>query len=441
MVYKCANCGGVLEYDVEHNCMSCSYCGSSYSVEEITHPVKEEQTGTAHMRPSSVIKDSGDFFAQTDAFKPKDYGDYNTLLEKRAQEAELAKERYENRKQASIQMQIMRCTSCGAELAVNSVEASTFCAYCGQATVVQDRVGEYLKPDYIIPFHVSRDDAVRIIRAQLSKGFFVPKGIKEFEVEKIRGIYVPFWLFDMYYHDRQFYKYSKKQGKSSVTRYELFEGETNFRRLTLDASKNLNDDSSARLEPYDMRQLKEFDMAYMSGYYSDRFDMGIQAMTGPAVQKAKFMYDGEVAKELRHAGTLVQSNPDYQISKTEYALLPAWFLTFRYNNKPFTILVNGQTGKMVGAVPFVKAKVIGVFSLFSVVIGLMSVLIITALSHLFFVQFGFDNKMTWIFLIGVPVVTFMVAYGAYKKYLAMAKSMELTNAKQINRFAKERTDR
>ena len=169
--------------------------------------------------------------------------------------------------------------------------------------------------------------------------------------------------------------------------------------------------------------------------------MGIQAMTGPAVQKAKFMYDGEVAKELRHAGTLVQSNPDYQISKTEYALLPAWFLTFRYNNKPFTILVNGQTGKMVGAVPFVKSKVIGVFSLFFIVIGLMSVLIITALSHLFFVQIGFDSKLTWIFLIGVPVVTFMVAYGAYKKYLAMAKSMELTNAKQINRFAKERTDR
>ena len=114
---------------------------------------------------------------------------------------------------------------------------------------------------------------------------------------------------------------------------------------------------------------------------------------------------------------------------------------FRYNNKPFTILVNGQTGKMVGAVPFVKANVIGVFSLFFVVIGLMSVLIITALSHLFFIQIGFDSKLTFIFLVGIPIGTFAVAYGAYKKYLAMAKSMELTNAKQINRFAKERTDR
>ena len=202
-------------------------------------------------------------------FASDEVGDYNTILKRKQEEA--AKE--ESRKHASIKMQIMRCTSCGAELAVNGVETSTFCAYCGQAPVVQDRVEDYLKPDYIIPFKVNREDAEKIIRNQLNSGFFVPKGIKNFEVEKMRGIYIPYWLFDMYYHDKQFYKYSKKQGKSSVTRYEYIEGETNFRNLTMDASKNLNDDSSSRLEPYDMRQLKEFDMAYLAGYYSDRFDV------------------------------------------------------------------------------------------------------------------------------------------------------------------------
>ncbi|MCR5848733.1 MAG: hypothetical protein K6G75_11540 [Lachnospiraceae bacterium] len=450
MIYKCPNCGGVLEYNVESNNMICYHCDNSYSVNEVSNfskmgvsvsqnPEIETETNAFNSPQSDekIIKPGSSFSGFT-GFAPKEFGDYNTLLERK--EAEKQKE--EARKNASIKMQIMRCTSCGAELAVNGVETSTFCAYCGQATVVQDRVEDYLKPDFIIPFKVTREDAERIIRTRLNSGFFVPKGIKQFEVEKIRGIYVPFWLFGMYYHDKQYYKYSKKQGKTTVTRYEYFEGETNFRRLTLDASQNLNDDSSSRLEPFDMRQLREFDTAYMSGYYSDRFDMGTEQMTGPAVSKAKDLFNSEAQRTIKHkTAKLVSSNPDFRVDQTEYALLPAWFLTFRYQNMPYTILVNGQTGKMVGAVPFVKGKVIALFSSLAIVLCAISVLLITALSHFFFLDVGLDEKITWVFAIGIPLGVFMLAYNAYRKYLSIVESLKLTTANQINKFAKERQDR
>ncbi len=439
MIYKCKNCGGALEYSAELNKMYCEHCGTSFTIEELTEKNSGEEESSSKQK--SRILDTGSFFDFTNpnGFASNEVGDYKTVLERKEEE----KKREEERQHAYVKMQIMRCTSCGAELAVNSVETSSFCAYCGQATVVADRVEDYLQPDYIIPFKVNKNDAERIIRSRLNSGFFVPNGIKNFEPEKIRGIYVPFWLFDIYYHDKQMYQYTKKQGKTTVKKYEYFEGETNFTRITCDASKNLNDDSSTRLEPYDMRQLVDFDMAYLAGYYSDRFDLGYIDLTGTAVTKAMGLYDAQVMEsELRHkSGTLISRDPDYHVNKTEYALLPAWFITFRYENKPYTFLVNGQTGKMVGAVPINKAKAITLFISLAVVLSLMLVLVCTALAHFFFIQVGFDEKLTFVYLITCPLLAFLFVKGAIHRYELLMQSLALTTAKQINKFAKERTDK
>lgn len=446
MVLRCANCGGVLEYSAELNKMVCSFCGNSYTIDELNQKEVEEEKNVekpAQPQPANsenrIVTGPTIFtLKNSSGFASDEVGDYNTILKKKNEE----KAKEESRMHASVKMQIMRCTACGAELAVNGTETSTFCAYCGQATVVQDRVDDYLKPDYIIPFKVPRDDAERIIRTQLNKGFFVPKGIKDFEVEKIRGIYVPFWLFDMHYSDRQFYKYTKKQGKTTVTRYEYFEAKTFFKQLTLDASLNLNDDSSARLEPYDMRQLEEFDMAYLSGYYSDRFDVGVADITGNAVLRAGELFNEQAMKEIKHkTGKLVKQDPDFNVSKTEYALLPAWFLSFKYDDKPYTILVNGQTGKMVGAVPYVKAKAYAIFIVTALLLCTLGVLTCTALSYFFFLEVGLDEKITWLYMVGLPIVIFLIANGAKNRIQALKKSLSLTTASKINKFAKERQDR
>jgi predicted RNA-binding Zn-ribbon protein involved in translation (DUF1610 family) len=448
MVLRCANCGGVLEYSAELNKMVCSFCGNSYTIDELNEKEKEVEEAKKPVQPAASTTSNTEnrivtgptifTIKNSSGFASDEVGDYNTILKRKNEE----KAKEESRMHASVKMQIMRCTACGAELAVNGTETSTFCAYCGQATVVQDRVDDYLKPDYIIPFKVTRDTAEKIIRTQLNKGFFVPKGIKNFEVEKIRGIYVPYWLFDMHYSDRQFYKYSKKQGKTTVTRYEYFEAKTFFKQLTLDASLNLNDDSSARLEPYDMRQLVDFDMGYLSGYYSDRFDVGVADITGNAVLRAGELFNEQAMKEIKHkTGKLVKQDPDFNVSKTEYALLPAWFLSFKYDDKPYTILVNGQTGKMVGAVPYVKAKAYAIFIVTALLLCTLGVLTCTALSYFFFLEVGLDEKITWLYMVGLPIVIFLIANGAKNRIQALKKSLSLTTASKINKFAKERQDR
>ena len=191
-----------------------------------------------------------------------------------------------------------------------------------------------------------------------------------------------------------------------------------------------------------MRQLEEFDMAYLSGYYSDRFDVGVADITGNAVLRAGELFNEQAMKEIKHkTGKLVKQDPDFNVSKTEYALLPAWFLSFKYDDKPYTILVNGQTGKMVGAVPYVKAKAYAIFIVTALLLCTLGVLTCTALSYFFFLEVGLDEKITWLYMVGLPIVIFLIANGAKNRIQALKKSLSLTTASKINKFAKERQDR
>ena len=434
MIYKCLNCEGNLVYSVEDQKMKCEFCGSLFEINELEEKKQvKEIFGTNNSGKDLKIVNTGfDSFNLTN----ENFGDYNTLVARK----EAEKMEAESRAKEFITMQKVKCTSCGSELLINGVESSTFCAYCGQATIVMDRVDDYLKPDYIIPFKVNQEDAERIIRTILNDGFFVPKEVKNFQVEKLRGIYIPFWLMDFNYSDSQFLKYSKRVGKSNVTRYVFMKGECDFKRVTVDASLQLNDYSSQRLEPYDMRQLVDFNSSYLSGFYSDRFDDKAENLESVAVQRMKVLFDQQMLEDSGHpSARLVSSNPKYYITKTDYALLPAWFLSFKYDGKPFTIMVNGQTGKMVGAVPFVKAKAYGIFAGLSAVLSLV---LIPLLSFIYYILWDPKdvNKVFFGFIILVLCAIIFVWSGSIKTIKRINESIDLTNSKSNNKYMKERQD-
>ncbi|MBR5657909.1 MAG: hypothetical protein IKX10_00755 [Lachnospiraceae bacterium] len=402
--YKCPGCGGALEYDPLDERMHCAYCGSSYAPEEVSR---------------MAVKEEGPEVTR----------------------AELD----EARKRPTISMNIAVCNSCGAELAVNDVEVSSFCPYCGNAAVVMDRVEERLAPDYIIPFKVGSEQAEAIIRAKLS-GFFVPNAIKHFEVERLRGIYIPFWLYDVYFSADQKWQYSVSEGRNSKTYYAHMIGECNYKKMTVDASKRFEDASSQRLEPYYMKDLQKFDAAYLSGFYSDRFDVGERESDRVALDRSWELYDESMKLEVQDlkAG-LVSTKPRMKVLKKDYALLPVWFLTFNHDKQKYTFLVNGQTKKMVGAVPVSKIKAILTF----VILSVLFCFPLRALGGVLMDYQGYKDKHNirsnddpiGSILVFWVVATIFIWYWALKKYFAYRKSVELSQSSVHDTLAKERQDR
>ncbi len=400
MIYKCTNCDASLKYNPVIKLLECENCCSVFKVEDLTPYEDAEESFT---RPDTAGQYS-------------DSPDDNEMMD----------------------CNIFSCTACGAELAINGVEASTFCAYCGQPTIVFNRVSQQMKPSYIIPFQFERDQAEGAIREKLSKGFFIPKEIRNFEVERLRGIYIPFWLFDMYYHDKQVLKGRVKSGKNSVTRYFYREGEVEFKNITTDASEQLSDESSQRLEPYDISRKKEFDVGYMSGFYADRYDVPKEHAVGVAINRAEELYDEQIIKTVRASSVkVVQRDPEYKVHKSEYIMLPAWFMTFRYQDEPYTVLVNGQTGKIIGAVPFHKGKVVTLYIL------LASVFTVIAFPFSWFavdylVNGTGDKRATFLVFMCVGAGAMLMA--GIRLFKKTIRSIGLTKAKRTEAFVKDRQE-
>lgn len=398
MIYKCPNCGGALKFDPNSKKMICEYCISYFEPEEVSGKTENSKDVQEEMTAASEATQLNDL--------DDDYMECN----------------------------IYSCTSCGGELMVNGLETSTFCAYCGQPTIVFNRVSKELKPKYIIPFSVTKDEAIKLIRDKLNAGFFVPDEIKNFETERIKGIYIPYWLCDMDYSDKQSLKGTVGSGKNAKTRYFYRAARTSFKNMTLDASYRLSDETSQRLEPFDMHDLVEFNTGYMSGYYADRYDVNQENIKRVALTRGKQLFDMEVRNTIKASGIqILDCKPNINIKELKYVLLPAWFLTFRYENEAYTFLVNGQTKKVVGGVPFYKGSVILLIGMLSSILTLILTPIVRT-----FLTMDSDDVGDFIAIIIVSAVWLLI--GAVGNFSKVKKSVELSKSKVMMNFVKERQE-
>ncbi len=400
MIYKCLNCNGALTFNPLTEQLECSHCGNGYSIQQFE-------------------------------------GDSPNKGSKNRQKRETDK--IQSKEPETMECQIYTCTSCGGELMVSDAEVSTYCAYCGQPTIVFSRISNELKPDYIIPFKITKEQAVEGIRERLRKGFFVPGKVKNFEVERVRGIYVPYWLYDIYYYDKQIVSVITQKG-DLVWPFYLYEAEAEYQNVLLDASEQLNDEMSMKLEPYEFKHLKKFKPAYMSGFYADRADQRGEEHMRSAALRVKTMFDEETREKVsssvgKRFGQILRYVPRYQIKDEKYALLPAWFLTFSYRNKPYTMLVNGQTGKVVGAVPIDQKKVFGLAAF----IALVSSTAFYFAWHFIFI------KLDPPFLLFFSLIMIGITWEFYKRGIRIIirykKNIGLTRSKQTEQYVRERQDK
>lgn len=395
MIYDCPSCAAALMYNPALGKLECLSCGNVYDVSDF-----DEKDEPSDLR----LKEE----AATTAYA------------------------YDVENDEMMECNIYTCTACGAELAVNGVETSTFCSYCGQPTIVFSRVSATKKPKYIIPFSVTKEQAISTIREHLSRGSFVPQEIKNFEVERVRGIYIPFWTCDIYYQDEQYLSGQVKSGKSSVTRYFYRHAECDFKNLTLDASKQLNDESSQRLEPYNTHELVPFDSSYLSGFYADCYDMTAEDIRGVALKRTSLMFNEEIKKTIRANSIQILKNaPRFEIREANYTMFPAWFMTFRYQNKPYTILVNGQTRKVIGAVPYEKGKVNALLTIIGVVISFLATFIVWGILNT-------DSEDSFELATYIGFAGFFLFTSGRSKFKKVQRSIELSAASAMDHFVKDR---
>jgi len=316
--YKCPSCAAALIYNPEKAVWNCKSCSNDYRLEDL----------------------------QVNEVDFEDLDDYDM-----------------------IDVDEYTCSNCGAKIVADENTSATSCVYCGGNAIIKNRLKGFLKPKSIIPFKTTKEQAMNGIFKFCKKRPFAPSEfLKKSQIEKVVGIYIPFWLYDCSAIGSIDGTANKKtvwyENDYEYTKDEVFNiyrsGMADFIKIPVDASSEFDDATMDSLEPFDYSAMVNFTPAYFAGFFADKYDVAV----GEAYTRAKNRVSNALEDYLLADVDISQyadinfnnSNINTYLHGFQYALLPVWMLNIRYKNKTYLFAMNGQTGKMIGHVPISLIK-------------------------------------------------------------------------------------
>lgn len=316
---SCPNCGGNVKFDIASQQMACEFCHEKFDPYSFDNKTKDAEESTS------------------------------------------ATDNYE--------VTVFTCPQCGGEILSTDNAAAGFCSFCGASTILYSRISNERRPDYIIPFKKTKEDCKEAYIEKMRHALFAPKELKDPKaIDGFRGIYMPYWAFyitqkgPISLHGST----EHRSGDYICTDHFQLTGDIDayYKGLSYDASSSFADSISEALAPYDVKGMKAFTPAYLSGFYADTSD----------VPASVYQPEAEATASQQTAASLkkVPAFSPYTISipsggesagmlhtKTEHVdstMFPVWFMSYRKNDRVAYATVNGQTGKVVADIPIDPKK-------------------------------------------------------------------------------------
>lgn len=352
--WPCDACGGDLRFAPGQTSLVCPYCGHTQAIPEAAAPKRVKalvehdlQAGLSFDLPVSAMED----------------------------------------------IRTLNCTNCGAQIEFASDAFAKTCPFCATPVVAQGGSHQQIKPQALVPFVLTETEARKAMVDWLGRLWFAPNGLVEYarKGRALTGIYVPFWTFDSdtrskYTGARGTYYYTTKtvtvnvNGRSEQrqvqerhTRWAAVRGAVarRFDDLLILASKSLPTRLGDDLSPWDLTQLKPYSTDYIAGFLAEGYAVGLA--DGHAV--ARIRMEEQIREDVRRDIGGDEQRIDgvqtlWQDETFKHVLLPVWTAAYKFNNKSYTFLVNGQTGEVQGERPYSAWKIAFAVLLALIAVGL-----------------------------------------------------------------------
>lgn len=336
--YRCPNCDGTLSFQSESQQLACPYCESELD--------------------AAAVKEYNDAITQSDS-APQ----WETYR------AESGSGGWDAQERENLVIHI--CKSCNGEIMTDKNTAVTSCPYCDNNVFIPSQFAEELRPDYVIPFKVNKEQAKEALREfYRGKPLLNPCFKSENHLDEIQGIYVPFWLYDcdtvsnIHYKTTRVRSYREPRNMvTETTHYSVYRGgNANFDKIPADGSSKMNDTYMESIEPFFYKDLVSFNPTYLAGFLADKYDVSSQKLQPRINERIRNSVVNAFTPNGYASVKPVNSDIQTKNSTVHYALLPVWVLNTRYKGELHTFMMNGQTGKLVGSLPVDKGRALGMFS-------------------------------------------------------------------------------
>ena len=375
--HKCLACGSKIEFNPKTQKWNCSYCNAVFKI---------------------------------DNFKEVSYKDENKEFETYV------------------------CSDCGAEIIADKNTSATFCIYCGNTAVLKNKFSGKFHPDGIIPFSVTKEEAKYEFEKHInSKILSSTVFLKEFNIEKIMGIYIPFWLNNLEV-DVKFQGTGFKTGKIipgttnvSQEQYAIIRhNKIYFENVPIDGSLKLDNTVMFNVFPYDLGKIKEYHHAYLSGFFAERYDDDKEKLllslkekcyktTDKAIRDIVNIYDGF---------NLIEKEQKIEKITSKYVLLPVYMINIKYKNKIYPFIMNGQTKKFVGDIPISSSKIFGLF---------LSLLAIICLLIYIFIELNIANFLVAMFISLIFIFVLLEKHNTVKPFINLDRFYDFKNVRHLKK--------
>ncbi|HPJ13204.1 MAG TPA: hypothetical protein PLV00_07450 [Caldisericia bacterium] len=338
--YTCKNCGGKVVFDVQTQNLRCPNCETEY-------PITKQEANTKHL-----------------------ISDYDTV-----------------EKPTEHTASVIVCSSCGATIEFDTHVTSGKCPYCASPVVLSEKAVTSLPPDGICPFKIDQHEAESRFRKWIKGKWFAPNALKNlYQSGKIMGVYVPYWIFDA---DADC-KYQADGGKDRRVEYQV-NGEKKtrietdwypvsgtiahrFKDKIVRATKSITDHLLRILGGFNLKNAFSFHADFFTGFSSEIFNIPIHDAYKEAQEYFKGVLHSMVESKVRLTYDRVRNVRLWIQWSNEYyrfMFLPVYTMAYYFKGKTYQVLINGDSGHIVGDYPKSFWKIFFVVLAILIVLGLL----------------------------------------------------------------------
>ena len=334
--YKCPCCDGAIKFDSTTQKMKCPYCDTEFEVDAL----KGYDEDLKDQKPSKM-----NWATPGGSWAEGETAGLHTYV----------------------------CKSCGGEIVGDDTMAASACPFCGNPIVLTGQFAGDLRPDLIIPFKLDKKAAKEKLQEHLKGKTLLPKVFRsQNHIDEIKGVYVPFWLFDSD-ADAQLRFTATRTRCWSDSKYDYTEtnyysvrrdGTLGFDAVPVDGSSKIEDDLMESIEPFAMQDAIPFQTAYLAGYVADKYDVNAEDSIERANKRIRRSTEETFQQTVTGYDSVKVENSSIQLhgGKAKYALFPVWLLSTSWRGENYLFAMNGQSGKFVGDLPVDKGRVAAWFA-------------------------------------------------------------------------------
>jgi hypothetical protein len=237
------------------------------------------------------------------------------------------------------------------------------------------------QPEFVIGFAVSPEEAQQKFRDWIGRNSWFRPGDLPINalLDKQQGVYLPFWGFAMlarsewqaaigeYWWRTETYTAQDAKGRMVTQTRRVLETEwwplsgrheRYYAGYLISGSCGLPQAEAERIKPFDLPALKRYKPDFLAGWLCEEYSLDAAEALALCQQEFARREQDHIAAFLpgdTHRDLHLSTEFDHVSS--DLCLLPVYVLSYRYRDKLFRFLINGQTGRVAGDKPLSARRI------------------------------------------------------------------------------------